>query len=130
MVTRKQLRTAKRNGSFTGMAYTLAAIFMLVVIAAIGIQVGKSYYKRDTFTTKVINKERVCDRSDCTYLVFTERGTYAIKDAFFGAGRFNSSDIYGRIKEDRCYTIKAYGWRLPFWSKYENIDTITEASCG
>jgi hypothetical protein len=65
---------------------------------------------------------------DCTYLVFTEAGTFKIEDAIIGTVRFNSSDVYGRIREDHTYEFVVYGWRLPFFSEYPNIKRVTEVT--
>lgn len=103
--------------------------FIVFVVGCTAL-VAPSFYERETHTTVVTHKERVCsgdgDSVTCKYLIFTEAGTFELTDAIFGARRFNSSDVYGRIRVDRTYKITSYGWRLPFFSQYPNIDKIEE----
>jgi hypothetical protein len=35
--------------------------------------------------------------------------------------KFDSEDIYGGLRINRKYEIKAYGFRIPLLSSYENI---------
>jgi hypothetical protein len=35
--------------------------------------------------------------------------------------KFNSQDIYGGLRINRKYKIRAYGLRIPLLSSYENI---------
>lgn len=110
----------------------VAVLMAAGLLILIGIAVMQSYFEKSTTTRQVISKERVCEggkQGDCKYLVFTDGGTLQIKDALFGTTRFNSSDVYGRIREDRCYNFTVYGWRAPFLSMYENVAEVTEVPC-
>jgi hypothetical protein len=114
------------------LGWILTFVAIVVFVGGCVAIVAPSYFERETVTTEVISKERVCDSDgnggvDCKYLVFTEAGTFQITDAIFGTVRFNSSDVYGKIREGRTYTIVSYGWRLPFLSMYPNVETITVA---
>jgi hypothetical protein len=74
----------------------------------------------------VDSKERVCDgKNTCKYLVFTDKGTYEVTDSVL-RGRWNSSDVYGRLNEGQTYTFKVTGFRMPFFSSYQNIIEVTE----
>lgn len=105
------------------------AILIVPVVILISVLAG-SYFEREAVTTKVFSKENVCDSTGdgitCTYLIFTDAGTFQISDAVFGTVRFDSSDVYGRIEEGHTYMITSYGWRLPFFSTYPNIEKIEE----
>lgn len=100
---------------------------VLVLIVSVGTSV--LYYstsERVQFT--VTDKERVmtCNSTDsgsqcdAKYLVFTDVTTYTIEDSLIKM-RFNSSDVYGRIKIGQECTATAYGWRVGFMSWYQNI---------
>ncbi len=59
------------------------------------------------------------------YLIFTETETFENVDAWF-SGKFASSDLYGKLDKGQSYTIRAYGWRVPFLSWYRNIVRIED----
>lgn len=130
-------RTAlrRRNRRIANIIKGFVALVLLAVIG-VGIFAAMSGYweKRDVYTT-VVSKERVCDGGstqgnvDCKYLVFTEDGTFKITDALIGVTRFNSSDVYGRIRPDHCYHLRVYGWRMPAFSSYPNIANVEEIQC-
>lgn len=85
-------------------------------------------------TTKVTDKERVCDASGetgrvrCRYLIFTEAGTFKVTDSLI-YGNFRSSDVYGQIARDACYIFEVHGWRVPWSSEYPNIHHIQRIDC-
>ena len=80
-------------------------------------------------TARVSSKERVCkdsgDSIECEYLVFTDRETLKVVDTLL-YGRFNSSDVYGRIEDGRTYRFTVVGWRLPWASQYRNVVRVEE----
>lgn len=103
-------------------------LFIVMIVVTIGL-VAPSYFERHSVTTHVVSKENVCksngdNGTTCEYLIFTDNGTFKISDAIFGVVRFNSSDVYGKVREDHDYTITYYGWRIPVLSTYPNIEKI------
>jgi len=40
--------------------------------------------------------------------------------------RWDSSDLYGKIKVGETYEAKVYGWRMPIFSSYKNIVSVEE----
>lgn len=115
----------------TGHIVMLASIVLVPLLVLVAVVIP-SYFERETVTTRVISKENVCDSSGdgvtCSYLIFTDAGTFEISDAIFGTVRFNSSDVYGRVEEGHTYEITSYGWRLPAFSTYPNIEKIKEVT--
>jgi hypothetical protein len=112
--------------SITGIIIAFIAVVLLGTVA----MVGSGYFKTETTTTTVLDKERVCDSDGdngvtCEYLIFTEAGTFKLTDSIF-AGRWSSSDAYGRVKRCHRYEIDSYGWRLPFFSAYPNIKEMED----
>lgn len=81
----------------------------------------------DTVNITVTDKERVTysvDKSTKSkYLIFTESETFENVDAWL-SGKFTSSDLYGKLNKGESYTVKVYGWRIPFLSWYRNIVRI------
>lgn len=107
-------------------------IGLLVVLAIIvAVPLISSYYGTKTRENVLVeDKERVCDGdsnggTDCKYLIFTDTGTFRLTDSLI-AGRFNSSDAYGRIKRCHRYDFKYYGWRFGLTSSYPNIKSFTD----
>lgn len=113
---------------YGGVKVAVVAILVLLVVAAVALI--PAYFKTETVTTTVVDKERVCssdgsDGTTCSYLIFTEAGTFELADSIF-AGRWSSSDAYGRVKRCHRYEIDSYGWRLPFLSIYPNIKEMDD----
>lgn len=86
------------------------------------------YNTSETVTFTVTGKERIVETSgsgetlsvDSKYLVFTDVETFENTDMLF-AGKFNSSDVQGKLFVDSTYTATVYGWRIPFLSMYRNL---------
>ena len=77
----------------------------------------------DTVNVTVTGKERVTSGDSSKYLIFTEGETFENTDFLF-VGKFNSSDIYGKIKEGETYTFAVGGLRIPILSSYRNIHEV------
>lgn len=126
---RRQRPRIDRQPFYSTGKWVIAA-FVVILLGGVLLQACGSYFERETVTTVVTDKERVCESGggDCKYLVFTEAGTFQVTDAIFGTVRFNSSDVYGRIDEGKTYVITSYGWRLPLLSQYPNIEKMEEVA--
>lgn len=85
-----------------------------------------SIYQYATIESEVVkidSKERICDggkEGGCYYLIFTDKGAYKNSDAFFHF-KFDSSEVQAKLKVGETYEITTYGWRVPFFSMYENV---------
>jgi len=112
-----------RNIGIVFIAFVLLAILSVVAAPIL------SHLNVETVNAKVSSKEAKNTREDSKYLIFTDKTTYEITDSLL-MFRFDSSDVFGRIKENHCYELKVRGWRVPFLSMYQNIDTFTEVECG
>ena len=62
---------------------------------------------------------------DSLYLIFTDKGTYEVRDSIVN-GRFNSSDMYGRLEKGHTYKVTVIGFRVPLLSWYKNILSAEE----
>lgn len=71
---------------------------------------------RITVTDKVVKRY---DDSD-VYLIFTEDETFKISDELSYL-RYDSSDLYGKMKVGKTYDCKVSGWRIHVTSSYRNI---------
>ena len=116
-------------------------IFIAAVVATLTIVLGpKMFYAYgtvDTYVATVTDKERVVDpkskdkgdkeQTTARYLVFTDVDTFEVTDTIWYL-RFTSSTLYGKIKRDTKYRIKAYGWRFGPFNWYPNIISIQEVN--
>lgn len=107
---------------------------VVALLAVGGIVFGVHAYKstQRVVTTTVTDKGRVCSgssngNSSCKYLIYTDDGTYKLTDTVI-YGRFNTSDVYGRIRRDHTYRFTVVGWRIPVFSSYPNIIKVSEAA--
>jgi len=108
---------------------TMVGIVGLVpamILTFIGLEVAY-YQTSETVTFTVTDKETKVtsdgENVSSKYIVFTENETFENTDLLFG-GKFNSSDIQGKLKRGETYTADVYGWRVPFFSMYRNIVVI------
>ena len=108
-------------GCFTAIA--------LVVIAVIAVPVI-NFSNDHTYTVTITDKERVTTQSDkdnisSKYLIYgeDENGkTYVFEDTdTLFRWKFNSSDVYGALKEGETYELTVIGFRVHIFNWYENI---------
>ena len=100
---------------------------IILAVLALSLVIGScsAAYKSTETTIEVVvtSKERVTsgsgDTSSSKYLVYTETTTFELTDTFL-YWRFDSSDVYGRLKPGR-YRFRVVGWRVPWSSFYQNI---------
>ena len=97
-------------------------LFVVIVFFPIAtVSVLYQYGTADTARITVTDKERVCDKDDCKWLVFTSNnGVYQNSDAFFHF-KFDSADVQASLVPGNSYFVDYYGWRIPFLSMYPNI---------
>lgn len=110
-------------------------IIMIAVVLglSIGYQVMFSFNDTD-YKITVTDKERIYkgsgDTSSSKYLVFgdDENGNALVFENTdcFVRGKWNSSNIQGQLKEGHTYKITVVGYRIPFFSMYQNIIRIEE----
>ena len=96
----------------------------IIVLVLIG-YVCMVYFTREDVTFDVTKTERVVDKDSSKYLIYTKNETFENTDTIWYL-KFNSSDIYGKIKNDKKYSATVYGFRIQFLSMYRNIIDIKE----
>lgn len=111
--------------------------FAIKIVVFFLIIIGFLYlfeYSPKTYTVTVTEKERVTqkngDEYTSKYLIFCdgENGESLVfenTDTIFHL-KFNSSNVYGQLKEGKQYEITVVGVRIPFLSTYQNIIKIKE----
>lgn len=102
---------------------------VLAVIAVIAVIV-MNFSNDHTYTVTITDKERVTTQAsegqnDSKYLIYgeDENGkTYVFEDTdTLFRGKFNSSDVYGALKEGETYELTVIGFRVHILNWYENI---------
>ena len=97
------------------------AIIVAGLIAGVGFFMS-AYLREETVSITIKDKERVVDRDGqgSRYLIWTDDETFENVDSLI-KGKFNSSDLYGKLEAGKTYDCKVYGWRNGFFSMYRNI---------
>lgn len=108
------------------------AIIIGLICFSLGISVFKAYGTQDSVVATVQKQERVCSSNseghlECKYLVFTDKEVFENTDEFLRF-KFNSSDIYAKLKDGQTYEFTLIGWRLNFFSMYRNIIDVRSNS--
>ena len=114
---------------------TFFVVIMIAVILVLSIGYEAIFSFNDTeYTITVTDKERIYegsgDTSSSKYLVFgdDDNGNSLVfenTDCFI-RGKWNSSNIQGQLKEGNTYKVTVVGYRVPFFSMYQNIIKIEE----
>lgn len=107
----------------------IVPILLIIAIIA-GIFSFIAYNSEKNYTITVTRVTVKNNNNQSKYLVFgdDENGksqVFEITDNWLRF-RFDSSDLWGKIKEGETYDIKTIGWRVQFFSWYENIISAEE----
>lgn len=111
----------------------VAIMIVLVFVSAISYNIAFSFNDTE-YTITVTDKERIYsgsgDTSSSKYLVFgdDENGDSLVfenTDCLI-RGKWNSSNIQGQLKEGNTYKITVIGYRVSFFSMYQNIIDVEE----
>ena len=118
--------SARRNGVSDK---SLKVGFFIFIFVLIGLWTFIYQTSSDYVTATVTDKENVTrpsgDTVESYYLVYTDKETLTCQDDMWRM-KFNSSDVYGRIKRERTYKFYVVGFCVPFLSTYRNIITAEE----
>lgn len=86
-----------------------------------------------TVTDKDIKRDKNTDedkKADDIYMIYAEDAsgnTYVFTDEDeLWYWKWNSSDVYAKIKVGKTYEFEVCGVRIPFLSSYQNIIDVTE----
>ncbi len=98
---------------------------ILIGIAACILLILYSYFVADTVQTRITDAQMT--KVDGRYMIATEYRPFVNHDARYRF-KFDSGNIQNeaiRLK-GKTVRIKKYGWRIPLFSKYENVVKIEE----
>jgi hypothetical protein len=85
---------------------------------------------RETYRATVTDKQ--VKRADTTdkYLIFTklkDGNVRVFENTDSGIElKFDSSNVYAKIEVGKTYDLRTYGFRIPYFSMYENIIDVKE----
>lgn len=110
-----------------------SAVFVLILIALVlGALSGNvvkdslAYASSSTQVVTICDKESVLTDDGSEYRVYTSGGTYKVTDYRAAQGwRTDSADFYGGLQVGKTYKVTAIGWRVPWFSWFENITEAT-----
>jgi hypothetical protein len=102
----------------------LPAVLTLAALLGVGACSVAPHFDRDTYTATVTEKQVKRNGDNDRYLVFTkvdgDTRIFENTDSLL-EGKFRSSDFQAEIEVGQTYELDTYGWRVPFFSWYENI---------
>lgn len=113
------------------MKKTISELIVIITVLVLAIIVTLATNFNDTeYTITVTDKERVVTEESSYYLVFGEDENENVlvfenTDTLF-RGKFDSSNIQGKLKTGGTYTVTVVGYRIPFLSMYQNIIEVEE----
>lgn len=106
------------------MVFTLFCTFVLLCMLG---GCGVAYHSSTKWHADMVvtEKERIAEQRGGKYLVFAEDSdgnitVFRCTDTVW-FWRWNASDTYGSIRVGETYRFKTAGWRIPFFSMYQNI---------
>lgn len=98
----------------------LAGLIAMLVAAVFGLAITAALHTDYNKTFTVTGKETVTSNKSSKYLVFTDSTTMEVTDSLV-KWRFDSSGVYGKIRIGATYNADLQGYRIPFFSMYQNI---------
>jgi hypothetical protein len=105
-----------------------AILVLIIIICVLIFSIGSCSIRNgneDSIIITVQSKDIKNYKNSSKYLIWTEAEVFENCDSWV-YGKFNSSDIFGRLKVGNTYRVKVVGKRIPFLSWYRNIIEIEE----
>ena len=100
--------------------YVLLLIVMIICVSCTGC-IGYMNEQKVECIIKDKWIKRPSGDDDELYLVNCGGTTYKVEELLF-KGKFNSADIYGNLEIGKKYKITTTGYRLGYFSEYQNIN--------
>lgn len=108
----------------------ISVVIFIIAMAVVLLPTVALNFNDTEYVVTITDKERIVDSETSKYLVFAEdeHGNSIVfqnTDTLLRL-KFNSSDMQGQLKEGYTYKIIVVGFRVPFFSMYQNIIDIEE----
>lgn len=114
-------------------------VVAVVIVLAVVFNIKAFNFNDTEYTVTITDKDRIVESSkdsdgnsktSSKYLVFAddENGNSLVfenTDCFIRL-KFNSSNLQGQLKEGHTYKVTVIGYRVPFFSWYQNIIKVEE----
>ena len=82
------------------------------------------YFSKNEVIITIGHKERVATSGNVKYLIFSDdHKVYENTDSFLFL-KFDSSEVYSKLKVGETYCLRTVGWRINIFSLYPNIIKI------
>lgn len=112
------------------LGFIIASVMVVVitVIAAVLIAVSSGVFMGTTTAANCVVSEKSVNATGegSEYRIYTENcGTFVVTDSIVDR-RFDSADVYGKIKAGKTYNLTLRGPRIPVVSMFPNIIMIQE----
>ena len=112
------------DGIIVGAYYLFRIAAVLIAIVMLVITFWRPINKASEVRTEVIVVTDKMVKND-RYLIYASDNVYEITDSWL-MGRFDSSDLYGKIEVGKTYKVKVGGKRDHFLSVYPCIHEVEE----
>lgn len=125
LLFRKEKIIMKMTDNMKRIRFKICALGVAFVIVIILVAPIYSYLWADIIQTKITDVQMV--KVDGRYMIATEYGPFVNHDVWYRL-KFNSGTVQNeaiRLKGKEV-KIKKYGWRIPFFSMYENVVYVRE----
>ena len=107
--------------AFTLIEFLFVLFGLLIVLFIGGIVTFDVFSSFHTESGQVFTiKDKAVVGKSGQYLIYTDKTTYEIDDTWLH-GRWDSSDVYGKMEVGKTYICTLQGYRVPFFSMYPNI---------
>lgn len=99
--------------------------FIIIILISLMCGGCYDYFNNRQITCTIQDKWVKRTNGEDIYLVQCDDNVYKITDLTL-YGKFNSSDIYAKLKRKHKYELSISGSRIPYLSEYPNINDCQE----
>jgi len=118
-----------QNNDKLSVGELIAVLIIATIIILLIVQTVYTYFPAKVDTYKIVNIEKVCKKSDCSWMVYTDKLPLQIQDLIL-ISLWNSGDIANELEQHigQYCTLKTRGARIPILSLYPNVVEIIKCS--
>jgi hypothetical protein len=106
------------------MKIIITTLITLFIVGLLAISPMYAYLTDETITVTIKDKERIVTGSgtgiSSKFLVYTDGEVFENTDSLW-YWKWDSADVQNELEVGQTYTVKVYGWRVPFLSMFRNV---------